>query len=226
MMIARLAARHQSSSTDNYEDFFAIAAKDGGASTYDKWASSYDSMISSLNPVSCKSIGRKWRSYHANLAANFARTGKKHRIFDAGCGTGQAGETLLKGEFAPRHLVEIHGGDISTNMLEIARSKNLYTNLQVVDLYSELPYDANTFDSIVSNGVFLEGHCGPECLPNLIRVLKHGCYLFTAVRRSMYEEAASEWKNWIRDCDSKLVEDKEIPYHDNVKGVSIVIYKT
>ena len=77
--------------------------------------------------------------------------GKKHKILDTGCGTGLAGELLLNSISTPQ-AIQLYGGDISTEMLKIAKSKGIYTELQVINLKEELPYEANSFDSVICVG--------------------------------------------------------------------------
>ena len=66
---------------------------------------------------------------------------------------------------------------------------------------------------------------GPDCLPNLIRVLKKGCYLIATVIMAFYEETKLEWERHIQDCNCELLEDDELPYHDGSKGVVLVVHK-
>lgn len=80
---------------------------------------------------------------------------------------------------------------------------------------------------MVCAGVFVEGHCGPECLPNLIRILKPNCYLVATVKHQLYaSEQKIEWKKQITDCECDLVEENEMPYRDGAGGIVIVVHKT
>ena len=187
--------------------------------SFDKRASNYEDDMKSMNYIGPESVCSKWLSYNTKLGTN--PTGLKHKIFDAGCGTGLVGD-LLSGD-----LIEIYGGDVSSKMLEIARSKNVYSDLQIVNLYEELPYEADSFDSVICAGVFGIDYlvCGPECIPNLIRVLKRGCYLFATVNQPVYDETKEEWKQQIKDCNCELIEDNEIPYSTAVRAVLIVVRK-
>ena len=129
--------------------------------------------MNSLNYVGYKSINSKWQSYHTDLDSDSKLTGMKHKIFDAGCGTGLGGEDLVS--LVPHNLIELYGGDLSADMLKIAKTKNVYADLQIVNFKEELPYMADFSNSILCAGVFAVGHCGPDCLPNLIHVLNKGC---------------------------------------------------
>jgi ubiquinone/menaquinone biosynthesis C-methylase UbiE len=200
--------------------FVALIAKDGGSASYDKWAKSYEDDVNSMNYGGYKSVVSKWLSYHTQLAKGETL---KHKIFDAGCGTGLVGENLVS--LVPRDLIDVYGGDVSSNMLEIARTKNVYTDLQIVNLNEELPYAADSFDSVLCAGVFGVGHCGHACLPNLIRVLKRGCHLFATVNGEVYDVQRLEWAKQIKDCNCELIEDNEMPYREAAKAVVVVIHK-
>ena len=178
-----------------------------------------------MNSGGYKSVVSKWLSYHCAQLTSDSKPGEspKHKIFDAGCGTGLVGENLVS--LVPRDLIDIYGADVSSNMLEIARTKSVYTDLQIVDLNKELPYAADFFDSVLCAGVFGVGHCGPDCLPNLIRVLKRGCHLFATVNREIYDVQRLEWTKQIKDCNCELIEDNEMPYREAAKAVVVVIHK-
>lgn len=197
---------------------------DGGPENYNKWASSYETDVKALKYLGHKSVNAKWQSYHTNVLDSDERvTGVKHKVFDAGCGTGLVGEDLIT--LVPHNLIEIHGGDLSPELLDVAKTKKAYTDLRVVNLKEELPYEPESFDSIVCAGVFLQGHCGPSCLPNLMRVLKRGCYLIATVRKLFYEETKLEWEKQIQECNCELLEENEMPYHDDTKALVVVIHK-
>lgn len=201
--------------------FVALIKKDGGSASYNKWAKSYEEDVNSMNYAGHKSVVSKWLSYNTQLGS--VSTGEKHKIFDAGCGTGLVGENLVS--LVPRDLIDVYGGDVSSNMLEIARKKNVYRDLQIVDLQKELPYLADCFDSVLCAGVFAVGHCGPDCLPNLIRVLKKGCHLFATVNREIYDVQRLEWAKQVKNCNCELIEDDEMPYREAAKAVVVVVRK-
>ena len=210
-----------SSFSKSASNFVALIAKDGGSASYDKWAKSYEEDVNSMSYAGYKSVVSKWQSYHTELG--LVSTGEKHKIFDAGCGTGLVGENLVS--LVPHDLIDVYGGDVSSNMLEIAKTKDAYTDLQIVDLKKELPYMADYFDSVLCAGVFGVGHCGVDCLPNLIRVLKKGCHLFATVNREIYDVERLEWAKQIKDCNCELIEDNEMPYREAAHAVVVVIHK-
>ncbi|PZQ43695.1 MAG: SAM-dependent methyltransferase, partial [Micavibrio aeruginosavorus] len=92
-------------------------------------------------------------SYRApDLVAEAVRTmsqGPFSHILDLGCGTGLAAEKFVS------HAEKITGVDISPGMIEIAKSKNIYTDLVVAKIESYLESCAAYFDLALSADVFV-----------------------------------------------------------------------
>ena len=210
--------------SDRAKGFVALIAKDGGSSSYNKWANSYEEDVTSMNYSGYKSVVQKWQSYNSDLSACFQKTGAKHKVFDAGCGTGLAGEMLVS-SVSP-DLLELYGGDISEKMIEVARTKTVYKDLQIINLKRELPYEADSFDSVLCAGVFGLGHCGPECVPNIIRVLKPGGYFIATVNKELFDTTVVEWRRITVECSCELIEESEMPYRDCAMAFVLVIHKT
>ena len=120
------------------------------------------------------------------------------RILDAGCGTGLVGEILNKNSF--QNLI---GVDFSQEMLNIAKQKNVYQSLDLVDLTKKLDYEDNLFDAVICAGTFTCGHVGPEALREMVRITKQGGYICFTVRKQEWE--ASPYRQIINDLeDSQL----------------------
>lgn len=203
-----------------FSAFHKAVLVDGGPENYNKYAPFYEKDHEKY--IAHKSAADGWLHYHQQALGQSGS--RKHKLFDAGCGTGLVLESMLAASLN-RDLIEVHGGDLSTEMLEIARSKNIYDDLKMVNLKEHLPYDTDSFDSIVSAGVFLQGHCGPESLPNLVRVLKKGGLLIATARKAFYEETKQEWEKQMQKCPCVLEEAHEIPYIVDTPGVLLVIRK-
>ena len=198
----------------------AATLENGGPETYKKWAPSYDSEIDLPMYNGPKSANFKWLNYHSQ----FLQPGSsKLKVLDAGCGTGLVGKNLISS--VQPDLIELYGGDLSPDMLEIARKKQIYSDLRVINLKEQLPYDAESFDSILCVGVFIQGHCGPDCLPNLLRVLKKGCLLIATVRKIFFEQTKEGWEENIKKCSCKVEERAEMPYLEDMTCLVIVIRK-
>ena len=209
------------------EQAIRATEKDGGPATYGVFAKDYDEHLEKVEWAAPQSIVTKWMEHYSPESLQTqAASGRKHRILDAGCGTGQVGEYMST--VVPMDNVELYGGDITPEMLEEAKGKKGnagYVDLQVINLKEELPYKEEFFDSIVSSGVFYVGHCGPDCLPNIFRVLKKGGLLITTSRKVFYEETKEGWDKHIKECNCTLLEVCDIPYHTLAKGISLVIKK-
>ena len=116
------------------------------------------------------------------------------KILDAGCGTGLVGEILNKNSF--QNLI---GVDFSQEMLNIAKQKNVYQSLDLVDLTKKLDYEDNLFDAVICAGTFTCGHVGPEALREMVRITKQGGYICFTVRKQEWE--ASPYMQIINDLE-------------------------
>ena len=70
-------------------------------------------------------------------------------ILDLGCGTGLTGEKIRP------HCTNLEGIDLSKNMLEIAKSKNVYDELDHVDIVGYLSNAMLDFDYFIATDVFI-----------------------------------------------------------------------
>lgn len=106
----------------------------------------------------------------AALAATFQKlsTDKDLPIADIGCGTGLVALALN----LPADTID--GYDISTEMLDKARAKNLYGALYQADLKQSLEAYPNNYGALISAGTFTLGHLGPRDLGNLLSLLRMG----------------------------------------------------
>ena len=95
------------------------------------------------------------------------------KVLDAGCGTGGVAHCFQQ-NFGSAGAA-FTGVDYSAGMVAQAQKKGCYAHLCVGDLKGRLDFEDNYFDAIISAGVFLEGHVGPEVLPELCRVCAQSC---------------------------------------------------
>lgn len=196
-----------------------VITNDGGPKSYETLAATYDKEVKAEEYWGPHSIAQEWRHYHANNVLTSTQ-----KVLDAGCGTGFVGEEMMK--LPQASLVQLYGADLSPDMLEQAKAKAIYHDLQAVDLKQPLPYEAEYFDSIVSSGTFLQNHCGPECLPNLARVLKVNGYVVASIRALFWEETRSEWEQIRQECSLELVKLAPIRYANIAKAFVMVYRKT
>ena len=153
---------------------------------YKNWAKKYeDDVINLAGYVGHLITSELLLSYLRNTQA---------RIFDAGCGTGLVGEILNKNSF--QNLI---GVDFSQEMLNIAKQKNVYQSLELVDLTKKLDFEDNLFDAIICAGTFTCGHVGPDALREMVRITKQGGYICFTVRKQEWE--ASPYMQIINDLE-------------------------
>lgn len=133
-------------------------------------------------------------------------------ILDAGCGTGLVGIELIKRKWD----LTIDGIDLTPAMLEQSRSKGAYRKLNIADMGGPLyDIDDDSYDGIVSAGVFTNGHVGPAGLDELIRVARPGAPIVLTVRDSAWE--ADGFKDKVealeKEGKTKTLEITHSPYH-------------
>ena len=175
---------------------------------YKNWAKKYeDDVINLAGYVGHLITSELLLSYLSNTQT---------KILDAGCGTGLVGEILNKNSF--QNLI---GVDFSQEMLNIAKQKNVYQSLDLVDLTKKLDYGDNLFDAVICAGTFTCGHVGPETLREMVRITKQGGYICFTVRKQEWE--ASPYMQIIKDLGDYQVWQKleHITKEYNIKeGVS------
>ena len=153
---------------------------------YKNWAKKYEDDVINL-------AGYVGHLITSELLLNYLRN-KQAKILDAGCGTGLVGEILNNNEF--KNLI---GVDFSQEMLNIAKQKNVYQSLNLVDLTKKLDYEDNLFDAVICAGTFTCGHVGPEALREMVRIIKQGGYICFTVRKQEWE--ASPYMQIINDLE-------------------------
>ena len=127
---------------------------------YDAWAKTYDQQIMVDYGWSGPSlIVEQVRSLLADGAV----------ILDAGAGTGAVGLVAREAGFTTLDAM-----DLSLDMLEIAREHGIYRDVRVGVLGEPLDYATNSYDAVLSAGVFTPGHAPPEGFDELVRIVKPG----------------------------------------------------
>ena len=153
---------------------------------YKNWAKKYEDDVINLE-------GYVGYLITSELLLSYLRN-TQTKILDAGCGTGLVGEILNKNSF--QNLI---GVDFSQEMLNIAKQKNVYQSLDLVDLTKKLDYEDNLFDAVICAGTFTCGHVGPEALREMVRITKQGGYICFTVRKQEWE--ASPYMQIINDLE-------------------------
>jgi predicted TPR repeat methyltransferase len=155
--------------TDRHlDEVYSADTPEKAEAAYDGWASAYDADLMAMG---------------YRLPWNFAACVLRHMpfgtgpILDAGCGTGLQVE--------PLHLLGwrgFTGVDLSTEMMEVARSKGLYDDLRQVELGATLPFETDHFAATFCVGTMTPGHAPIETLDELIRVTRPGGFVAFSLR--------------------------------------------
>ena len=138
------------------------------AELYDGWANAdYDADLTTWNyeaPARAAAIALEALDDTAHA-----------RILDAGCGTGLVGVELRR-----LGATNIIGGDFSPASVEIARQRGVYDEALHLDLNAPLDFADDSFDAVVSIGVFSYLTDSRTTIVELLRITAPGgCVVFT-----------------------------------------------
>lgn len=156
------------------------------AETYDAWAKSYDAVMAQLgyrHPAICLAL----------LTRHLPK--ESGPVLDAGAGTGLVGEWLRIVGYP-----SVEALDISPGMLEVARSKGVYTLLHEAALGGPLPFEDGHFAAAISAGVFTTGHVGAEGLDELIRIVRSRGVLVLTVKDELWDDG---FEARVRELESE-----------------------
>ncbi len=145
---------------------------------YADWAESYD--------ADHEKVGFFGHKLTAEVLARYLTRHDVARILDAGAGTGAAGEALHALGF--RDMTAL---DLSAEMLEVARKKQIYRRTLVADL--SMPIDAfaqDRFDAAVMVGVFSYGQAPKEALNEVLRLVRPGGVIALTMRTDFHRDNA------------------------------------
>lgn len=164
---------------------------------YDTWANNYD-----------KDIEGHWHFIPKNAAQILSKLlpNKDASILDAGAGTGLVGEAL-----GTLKYTNITAVDLSEGMLLEARQKQVYKALYQSCLENTESFaTAESFDAIISVGVFADAHAGVEALKNLFNLLKEqGIFVLT-----MREDYRPKMQDILERLPWTLVREDRFPIYD------------
>ncbi|MBI1393638.1 MAG: methyltransferase domain-containing protein [Alphaproteobacteria bacterium] len=131
------------------------------------------------------------------------------RLLDAGCGTGLAGAAL-----AERGFRKIDGMDISPDMLDVAREKNVYGELKVQDMTRALDYPDGAYDAVACVGTFTHAHVGPTGFDELLRIVRPSGYVVATVHEDVWPDGYAAHFAALEKADrASIVSIEEAAYH-------------
>ena len=147
---------------------------------YRKWAEEYDDQMAALNYISPRSIADMLKQYLEDSSAS---------ILDVGCGTGLTAKYMFLAGYS-----NLHGIDVSPEMVAVSEQRGFYASLQVGDVTEAWTYPDHTFDGVISSGTFTHGHVGPEALDETFRVLKPNGVLACTVHNDLWQSRGFDIK--------------------------------
>lgn len=149
-------------------EVYASTSLDEQESTYDEWAENYEQDLCAMGYRIPMMISAVFARYVPADAAP---------LLDAGCGGGIQAEAIHALGYGP-----ITGIDLSAGMLDIARAKHIYADLQQAVLGETLTFPDNYFAATFSTGTITQGHAPPNSFDELIRVTQPGAPLVFSLR--------------------------------------------
>ncbi len=152
---------------------------------YDEWAATYDRDVGEeryAGPAMCVDVLRRC----AGIVSTIDVTDPDLTIVDGGCGTGLVGVELARAGYRV-----IDGVDLSPAMIEAARARGVYRDLEAnIDLTRPPPARwAGASDVMILAGVFTLGHLPGRTLGTLTGWVRHGGLIVLSTRLQYYESS-------------------------------------
>ena len=182
------------------------------AERYDQWAADYDQDLD-------EDFG--WVSPRRTAEVLARHVPRNAKILDAGAGTGLVGEELGRLGYQ-----DIHAMDLSLGMLEVARSKGVYRDFRQMALGNELDYETDTFDAVISVGVFTEGHAPPQGLDEIVRITRGDGFIVFSLRIDLYEDGGfKEYQAEMEERGKWQLVELSDPFQPLPKGEPEMLHK-
>ena len=160
---------------------YSLSSPDDNRKYYEGFAPFYDSVF-------VKDLGYTYPSVVANLLVEKVKIDGP--ICDIGCGTGLVASEIRKK--VPNAVID--GVDISKEMIQISREKNIYRSLLELNLEDPLDHLLKNYSAVVSAGTFTHGHLGPDALNGLISHFKSGTKFVIGINFDHYHSKGFEKK--------------------------------
>ncbi len=199
--------------THAHGDKYSVVYDHSSPEVYDAWAKDgYDDTVAA-NSVAVRSVSavlaRLIKAKGAGTEG--AAAVPTYALLDAGCGTGRLAE-VCREDVGGATLI-FDGIDYSSGMLDVAKEKGTYRELLQADLTRPLSDLADgAYDGVVSSGTFLQGHVGPEALPELCRVLAPGGVMAFSVRPNFFDEKREQWLGALEAHGMREIAVDMLPY--------------
>ncbi|MEX0320059.1 MAG: class I SAM-dependent methyltransferase [Ruegeria sp.] len=183
-----------SDKTPDLRTAYSLESREDHKRLYAEWAGDYDESFAA----------REDYQLHIHIARAFVGAGGQGPVLDVGAGTGLCGAVLAGLGVGP-----IDATDISAEMLDQAMRKDIYRDAIEADLNEGIPVPRESYSGIVSSGTFTHGHVGPEALPALLRVARHGAQFALSINTKHFE--AKGFANALRTLEQGQIENLKLP---------------
>ena len=125
-------------------------------------------------------------------------------ILDIGCGTGLVGKELK----IANYVGTIDGLDLSLDMINEAKKKNIYNNFLIMNAES-MNIPDNTYDGITCVGSLNFGHIMPSAYKEFLRVIKVNGLICFSTREDYYLKVSKKEQDFLeKEGYWELVEKK------------------
>ena len=172
-------SKTEKNALDLLKGAYNLSTPDDNKKYYQGFAPFYDSVF-------VKDLGYTYPNVVVNLLVKkFKLDGP---ICDIGCGTGLVANEIKKK--APNAVID--GVDISQDMIQVSREKNLYRNLLELNLEDSLDPLSKDYSAVVSAGTFTHGHLGSETLERLISHFTPGTKFVIGINFDHYHSKGFE----------------------------------
>lgn len=206
-----------------HEKLISPGPKEEKINAYGEWAETYDKDVRDHDYCAPETVSKILID---EIAKSPSMSGKKSvLLLDAGCGTGLTGEAFLRCTKDMDHSWTLIGLDYSPAMLELADKKGIYDTLRTADLNEPLPLNGQKVDLITATGVFMEGHCGPRALGNLLSSLVSGGCACLTVRNESFKPKEDEYNEVIKSMNCVVESNDILPYLGPVVANYLTICK-
>ncbi len=184
---------------------YSSTSNDELAQRYDEWAPDYDDDLTNTFVWLSPRLGAETLAEHVSASG---------RILDAGAGTGLVGVELQRLGYR-----DICALDLSEGMLREARAKGCYSEFHQMALGERLDFESDTFDAVISIGVFTLGHAPANAFEELCRITKRGgCVVVSLRPDTRAEQGYEEWQNKLTTRGAWSLVSVSEPFHPLPKG--------
>ncbi|MFL2805936.1 MAG: class I SAM-dependent DNA methyltransferase [Paracoccaceae bacterium] len=187
------------------DEVYKLKNSDETIGFYKDWSNSYDQELfinGYITPLRCAK------------ALETVNASKDEKIMDIGCGTGLSGEAFKKLGFT-----NIDGSDFSNEMLQIAKSKNIYSNLILSNNKNPLNFKG-VYSNSAAVGVFSPLHAMPDMVSRILKVAKIGGFFVFSLNDHALENPG--YKQAITDLvDNRNAEIVFEEYGDHLPKIKL-----